>query len=89
MCLCIILYLPLFTLEWLICCHYREQHSLYNCVGQENRTLHSANLGDSGFIVIREGTVVHESSEQQHYFNTPYQLAIPPPGQEGAVIQDR
>ena len=51
--------------------------------------LHSANLGDSGFLVIRKGEVVHKSSEQQHYFNTPYQLALPPPEQEGNVIQDR
>lgn len=47
------------------------------------------NLGDSGFLIIRKGHVVHQSSDQQHYFNTPYQLAIPPPGQDGRVIQDR
>jgi len=56
---------------------------------KKSQMLHSANLGDSGFLVIRRGSVVHQSSEQQHYFNTPYQLAIPPPGQAGAVIQDR
>ena len=56
---------------------------------KKSQMLHSANLGDSGFLVIRQGSVVHQSSEQQHYFNTPYQLAIPPPGQAGAVIQDR
>lgn len=55
---------------------------------KKNSTLHSANLGDSGFLVIREGSVVHSSLGQQHYFNTPYQLAIPPPDQEGNVIQD-
>ncbi len=56
---------------------------------KKSQTLHSANLGDSGFLVIRQGSVVHQSSEMQHYFNTPYQLAIPPPGQAGAVIEDR
>lgn len=56
---------------------------------KKSQMLHSANLGDSGFLVIRQGSVVHQSSEQQHYFNTPYQLAIPPPGQAGAVIEDR
>lgn len=55
---------------------------------KKSSTLHSANLGDSGFLVIREGNVVHFSLGQQHYFNTPYQLAIPPPDQEGNVIQD-
>lgn len=42
--------------------------------------LHTANIGDSGFMVFRHGNVVHRSTEQQHYFNTPYQLALPPPG---------
>lgn len=56
---------------------------------KKSKTLYSANLGDSGFIVIRKGEVLHQSSNQQHYFNTPYQLAIPPPCQEGNVIQDR
>ncbi|EDO27712.1 predicted protein [Nematostella vectensis] len=55
---------------------------------KRDKTLHSVNLGDSGFLVVRKGIVVHQSSEQQHYFNTPYQLAIPPPGQDGRVIQD-
>ncbi|CAB4037930.1 phosphatase PTC7 homolog, partial [Paramuricea clavata] len=55
---------------------------------KKSSTLHSANLGDSGFLVIRKQDVVHSSLGQQHYFNTPYQLAIPPPDQEGNVIQD-
>ncbi|KAL7729323.1 hypothetical protein ACLKA6_008900 [Drosophila palustris] len=41
-------------------------------------TLHTANLGDSGFLVLRNGKVVHRSDEQHHGFNTPFQLAIPP-----------
>lgn len=40
--------------------------------------LYTANLGDSGFLVLRGGRVVHRSQEQCHYFNTPYQLSIPP-----------
>lgn len=42
------------------------------------RQLHAANLGDSGFLVIRQGRVVHRSEEQCHYFNAPFQLALPP-----------
>jgi hypothetical protein len=34
--------------------------------------------GDSGFLVVRQGEVVHRSHEQQHYFNTPFQLSLPP-----------
>lgn len=34
----------------------------------------SANLGDSGFRIIRSGKVILSSTIQQHRFNTPYQL---------------
>ena len=40
--------------------------------------LYTANIGDSGFLVVRCGEVVHRSQEQQHYFNTPFQLSLPP-----------
>ena len=39
-----------------------------------------ANIGDSGFMVIREGTILIESAEHQHEFNYPYQLGI---GEDG------
>lgn len=32
-------------------------------------------LGDSGFVVISPGRVVHRSQPQTHAFNTPYQLS--------------
>lgn len=53
------------------------------------RTIYTANLGDSGFLLIRNGEVVHRSVEQQHYFNTPFQLTVAPPEQEGLVLSDR
>lgn len=56
---------------------------------RQSHQLHTANLGDSGFLVVRGGEVVHRSDEQQHYFNTPFQLSIAPPGAEGAVLSDR
>ncbi|KAK7505984.1 hypothetical protein BaRGS_00002706 [Batillaria attramentaria] len=55
---------------------------------REERTIYTANLGDSGFLVVRDGEVVHRSMEQQHYFNTPYQLAVAPPSQEGPDIAE-
>ncbi|MFT7796816.1 protein phosphatase PTC7 homolog [Arapaima gigas] len=55
---------------------------------RQQHRLHTANLGDSGFLVVRGGEVVHRSDEQQHYFNTPFQLSIVPPGAEGAVLSD-
>lgn len=48
--------------------------------------LSSANLGDSGFLVIRNKSVLYRSVEQQYAFNTPYQLSIPMKGHK--VIQN-
>ncbi|XAR68455.1 Phosphoprotein phosphatase [Bertholletia excelsa] len=36
--------------------------------------LHAVNVGDSGFILIRDGKVAYKSPTQQHGFNCPYQL---------------
>jgi len=47
----------------------------------------AANLGDSGFMIVRGEEVVYQSTEQQHYFNTPYQLSLSA-GRQG-VIQDK
>ncbi|KAK0068898.1 Protein phosphatase PTC7 [Biomphalaria glabrata] len=55
---------------------------------REERTIYSANLGDSGFLVVRDGEIVHRSTEQQHYFNTPYQLAMAPPSGDGLWLSD-
>jgi protein phosphatase PTC7 len=55
----------------------------------EKRILHTANLGDSGFVVIRKNTIVHRSQEQQHYFNSPFQLAIHPTIKDPRLIADR
>jgi protein phosphatase PTC7 len=55
---------------------------------KEKNTIYTANLGDSGFMVIRDGRVVHRSEEQQHYFNTPFQLSVAPTLLEGVVLSD-
>jgi protein phosphatase PTC7 len=31
-------------------------------------------VGDSGFMIFRDNTLVHQSTIQQHYFNCPFQL---------------
>ncbi|KAJ6547559.1 phosphatase 2C-like domain-containing protein [Mycena capillaripes] len=41
--------------------------------------LRSANLGDSGFCIIRSSSIFYNSSPQTHYFNCPWQLAKLPP----------
>jgi protein phosphatase PTC7 len=41
----------------------------------QGRKLFSANLGDSGFMLVRKGDVVFASPPQQHSFNYPFQLS--------------
>ncbi|KAG7452524.1 uncharacterized protein BT62DRAFT_939501 [Guyanagaster necrorhizus] len=36
--------------------------------------LRAANLGDSGFMIVRSSTVIHKQRVQTHYFNCPKQL---------------
>jgi protein phosphatase PTC7 len=57
-------------------------------LNRETSTVYTANIGDSGFIVVRKGEIVHKSEEQQHYFNTPFQLSLPPPGNQNRVLSD-
>lgn len=40
-------------------------------------------------MVVRHGKVIHKSEEQQHYFNTPFQLSLPPPGYQANVLSDQ
>jgi protein phosphatase PTC7 len=44
----------------------------------EQSAISAANLGDSGFVVIRNGTVVFQTPPQLHYFDCPYQLGACP-----------
>lgn len=45
-----------------------------------DRSLLGSNLGDSGFLVIRQGQLLMATSQQQHSFNFPFQI-----GGEGAM----
>ncbi len=49
--------------------------SMTFCIGQviDNR-LYVVQLGDCGVLVIRQGAVGYRSIEQEHTFNSPYQL---------------
>ncbi|XP_023232950.1 protein phosphatase PTC7 homolog [Centruroides sculpturatus] len=57
-------------------------------LNRDNSMLYTANIGDSGFLIIRQGQIVHRSEEQQHYFNTPFQLSLPPPSISRQVHND-
>lgn len=41
----------------------------------DGKMLHAANLGDSGFCVVRDGRMLFRSRPQQKKFNFPYQMA--------------
>lgn len=43
-------------------------------VGLDSGQLIGVNVGDSGLVVIRDGAIVYRTTEQQHYFNCPYQI---------------
>lgn len=45
----------------------------------ETGLLETANLGDSGFLLVRNGRIITRSQKQTHNFNTPKQLAYAPP----------
>ncbi|XP_047973020.1 probable protein phosphatase 2C 55 isoform X1 [Salvia hispanica] len=59
-----------------------KAHAATNAMGSstaciialKNQDLHAINLGDSGFIVVRDGALIFESPVQQHGFNFTYQL---------------
>ena len=57
-------------------------------VGHNCGIMYTANMGDSGLLVVRDGVLVHITEEQTHCFNTPYQLSLPPPEhmQPGTLI---
>lgn len=48
-------------------------------VTDPNGRMRTANLGDSGFVQVRLGTVCQHSPPQTHSFNTPYQMSKIPP----------
>jgi protein phosphatase PTC7 len=37
-------------------------------------TLSASNLGDSGFVLVRDGVATFQCPQQQHNFNFPFQL---------------
>ncbi|KAG2382197.1 hypothetical protein C9374_005399 [Naegleria lovaniensis] len=55
----------------------------------EKGIMQSLNVGDSGFVIIRDGMVVFRSKTQQHRFNAPYQLTICPPERNGSCIENQ
>ena len=44
-------------------------------VNADKGFLSSANLGDSGYLVVRDGRVAYRTAQQEHIFGCPYQLS--------------
>lgn len=47
-------------------------------IDSDSGELEASNLGDSGFLVIRDGDVVLRTPVQEHFFDCPYQLGAAP-----------
>jgi hypothetical protein len=47
--------------------------------GESKCLLSSCNLGDSGYMLIRDGRVLFKSESQSHRYNAPYQIGCTPP----------
>ena len=54
----------------------------------DGATLRAVNLGDSGFLVLRNDQIVFRSPSQQHQFNFPYQLAGPGAGGDSPLAAE-
>ncbi|KAL9642669.1 hypothetical protein ABK040_009748 [Willaertia magna] len=50
--------------------------------------MESLNVGDSGFMIVRNNRIIYKSETQQHRFNAPYQLTICPPERAGRCIMN-
>lgn len=60
---------------------------------RNQKSINIANLGDSGFILIRfrngEAYSANRSQEQQHSFNIPFQLSILPGEKEFQILKKK
>ncbi|CAH8276384.1 unnamed protein product [Arabidopsis lyrata] len=65
---------PARVLEKAHTCTKSQGSSTACIIALTNQGLHAINLGDSGFMVVREGHTVFRSPVQQHDFNFTYQL---------------
>lgn len=50
--------------------------STLSIVGLRNNHIEGINVGDSGFIVIRNGVVVFDTEATSHFFNCPHQVSF-------------
>ncbi|KAJ0040908.1 hypothetical protein Pint_28242 [Pistacia integerrima] len=70
-------------------CPYKQEHQTST---EPDKGIHAINLGDSGFIVVRDGCTIFQSPVQQHGFNFTYQLEsgntgdLPSSGQVSLLI---
>lgn len=58
----------------LLICNNRAGSSTACVLVVNGITLSASNLGDSGFVLVRDGVATFQSPQQQHNFNFPFQL---------------
>jgi len=58
-------------------CVVSMHHGTHSETGMPVLKLTAATLGDSCFLVIRNGKIIYRSEEQLHGYNCPYQLSVP------------
>lgn len=49
-------------------------------INADNYEIQGSNLGDSGYLILRDGKIVTRSPIQQYRFNAPYQITLGPDG---------
>lgn len=65
---------PVRVLEKAYSCTKAKGSSTACIIALTDQGIHAVNLGDSGFIVVRDGCTISRSPVQQHDFNFTYQL---------------
>ena len=43
---------------------------------RERHVMHTCNLGDSGYLIVRDKECIYHSPQQEHFFGCPFQLQI-------------
>lgn len=60
-------------------CVYGSSTVCLLSINKKTNTLNTLNLGDSGYMLIRDNQVFYKSVAQSHRYNAPYQIGCTPP----------
>jgi len=60
-------------------CVYGSSTVCLVSIGKSDGVMSTLNLGDSGYMIVRDGSVMYKSVAQSHRYNAPYQIGCTPP----------